>query len=221
MSKTVVITGANRGIGLELTRHYVATDDQVICVCRRSSAELESIAHRVIGGIDVAEAADVSRLANEIGDQTIDVLINNAGICTSESLENMDFGEIQRQFSVNAMAPLRITWQLLGNLVSGSKVIMITSRMGSIEDNTSGGRYGYRASKAALNAIGVSLARDLAPEGISVALLHPGFVQTRMTKFSGDVMPDEAAVGLIQRIEELTLETSGCFLHANGDPLPW
>ncbi|WP_211830409.1 SDR family oxidoreductase [Kistimonas asteriae] len=221
MNRTVVITGANRGIGLELTRHYVAQGDQVICVCRRSSAELESIAHQVISGIDVSEAADVSRLADEIGDQTIDILINNAGIFTSESLENMDFGEVKRQFSVNTLAPLRITWQLLGNLTSGSKVIMITSRMGSMGDNSSGGYYGYRASKAALNAIGVSLAYDLAPQGISVALLHPGFVQTRMVKFSGDVTPEEAAAGLAQRIEELTSETSGCFRHANGDALPW
>ncbi len=221
MNRTVVITGANRGIGLELTRHYVAQGDQVICVCRRSSAELESIAHRVISGIDVAEAADVSRLADEMGDQPIDILINNAGIFTSESLENMDFGEVQRQFSVNTLGPLRVTWQLLGNLTSGSKVIMITSRMGSMGDNGSGGYYGYRASKAALNAIGVSLAHDLAPQGISVALLHPGFVQTRMVKFSGDVTPEQAAAGLAQRIEELTLESSGCFRHANGDPLLW
>ena len=199
----------------------MAQGDQVICVCRRSSAELESIAHQVISGIDVSEAADVSRLADEVGDQTIDILINNAGIFTSESLESMDFGEVQRQFSVNTLAPLRITWQLLGNLTSGSKVIMITSRMGSMGDNSSGGYYGYRASKAALNAIGVSLAHDLAPEGISVALLHPGFVQTRMVKFSGDVTPEESAAGLAQRIEELTPETSGCFRHANGDPLPW
>ncbi len=221
MNRTVVITGANRGIGLELTRHYVAQGDQVICVCRRSSAELESIAHQVISGIDVSEAADVSRLADEIGDQTIDILINNAGIFTSESLENMDFGEVQRQFTVNTVGPLRVTWQLLGNLTSGSKVIMITSRMGSMEDNSSGGYYGYRASKAALNAIGVSLARDLAEAGIAVALLHPGFVQTRMVKFSGDVTPEESAQGLAKQIEALTLEDSGCFRHANGDHLPW
>ncbi|OQX38334.1 MAG: short-chain dehydrogenase [Oceanospirillales bacterium LUC14_002_19_P2] len=221
MNRTVVITGANRGIGLELTRHYVEQGDRVICVCRRSSAELETIAHQVVSGIDVSEAEDVAKLGEAVGSQKIDILINNAGIFTSETLENMDFGEIERQFCVNTVGPLRITWQLLGNLVSGSKVAMITSRMGSMGDNSSGGYYGYRASKAGLNAIGVSLARDLASQGVAVALLHPGFVQTRMVKFSGDVTPEQAAQGLAARIEALTLDNSGTFWHANGDSLPW
>lgn len=221
MSNSIVITGANRGIGLALTRHYVEQGDHTICICRRSSAELENTAHQVISGIDVADAADVSRLADAMGDQNIDILINNAGICASETLENMDFSDIQQQFSVNTMGPLRVTFNLLANLGFGSKVIMITSRMGSMADNSSGGRYGYRASKAALNAIGVSLARDLASLGIAVALLHPGLVQTRMVKFSGDVTPEQAAAGLAQRIDELTLDNSGCFRHANGDSLPW
>ncbi|MCK5893305.1 MAG: SDR family oxidoreductase [Endozoicomonadaceae bacterium] len=221
MSKSVVITGANRGIGLALTRHYVEQGDHTICICRRSSAELESTAHQVISGIDVADAADVSRLSDAVGDQNIDILINNAGISTSDTLENMDFSDIQRQFSVNTMGPLRVTLNLLANLGFGSKVIMITSRMGSMADNSSGGRYGYRASKAALNAIGVSLAHDLASLGVAVALLHPGLVQTRMVKFSGDVTPEQAVAGLAQRIDELTLDSTGCFRHANGDFLPW
>ena len=221
MNRTVLITGANRGIGLELTRHYVELGDRVICVCRRSSAELETIAHQVISGIDVAESEDVARLGDAVGDQTLDILINNAGILTSETLENMDFSEIERQFRVNTVGPLRVTWQLLGNLGSGSKVAMITSRMGSMGDNGSGGYYGYRASKAALNAIGVSLAHDLASQGVAVALLHPGFVQTRMVKFAGDVTPEKAAQGLAERIDRLTLENSGSFWHANGDSLPW
>jgi len=114
-----------------------------------------------------------------------------------------------------------VTHALLPHLKSGSKIANITSRMGSIEDNTSGAYYGYRASKAALNALGKSLAIDLKPKGIAVAQLHPGFVQTRMVGFNGDISPEKAASGLCQRIEELNIENSGGFWHSNGESLPW
>lgn len=221
MSKHVVITGANRGIGLELCRHYVAAGDRVTAVVRRTSDELQSLDVTILDGIDVSIAEDVHTLSSALGDQAIDVLINNAGIFHNETLQQMDFTTLEQQLMVNAVAPVRVTHALQRNLVAGSKVAMITSRMGSIEDNGSGAYIGYRMSKAALNAAGVSLAHELKPQGIAVALLHPGFVQTQMVNYAGDISPAEAAQRLIQRIDELKLETSGGFWHANGDRLPW
>jgi NAD(P)-dependent dehydrogenase (short-subunit alcohol dehydrogenase family) len=160
-------------------------------------------------------------LAHRLGGIRFHLLVNNAGILTRESLEDMDFERMRQQFEVNALGPLRLTCALLPNLGHGSKVILITSRMGSLGDNTSGSRYGYRMSKAALNIAGISLAHDLKERGIAVAILHPGFVRTGMTQYKGYVDPPESAAGLISRIEELTLETSGGFWHANGERLPW
>jgi len=226
MNNIVLITGANRGIGLELSRHYASQGDQVIAVCRDTSDEIENIADLVISGIDLShdEAMDtvlqVLKMAHS-DDFKIDILINNAGLFQNETLEAMDYEQIRQQFEVNTLAPLKVTHALLPHLKSGSKVANVTSRMGSIEDNTSGAYYGYRASKAALNALGKSLAMDLKPKGIAVAQLHPGFVQTRMVGFNGDMSPEQAASGLSQRIEELNIDNSGGFWHSNGDVLPW
>ena len=151
----------------------------------------------------------------------IDILINNAGISKNETLNKMNFEDIKDQLAINAIAPLRITHALLSNLHAGSKIGLITSRMGSIEDNGSGAYYGYRMSKAALNAAGKSLANDLKGKDISVAILHPGFVSTRMVGFSGEVSPEKAAKGLVTRLDELTVATTGTFWHANGENLPW
>ena len=221
MTRHIIVTGANRGIGLSFVKHFCASGDQVTAVCRHSSDELDSLPCTVIDNIDVSSEASIKHLKDQVGSQQIDILINNAGIFLSETLDQMDFDTVIQQFEVNALAPLRVTHTLLNNLVSGSKVINITSRMGSMEDNGSGGYYGYRASKAALNAFGKSLAMDLKSSGIMVAQLHPGLVSTRMIGFNGDVTPDQAVVGLTQRIEELNLENSGSFWHANGEPLPW
>jgi NAD(P)-dependent dehydrogenase (short-subunit alcohol dehydrogenase family) len=227
--KNVVITGANRGIGLELAKHYRNLDYTVIGICRESSEELDDLADMVISDIDVrspesvAMVADVlaQTLINSDSGQQIDVLINNAGVFLNETLEEMDFDSIETQLEINAVAPLRVTHAFQSMLWEGSKVAMITSRMGSVSDNGSGAYYGYRASKAALNAIGKSLAIDLKPKGVAVALLHPGFVQTRMVGFNGDITPAQAAAGLAQRIEELDLENTGSFWHSNGELLPW
>ena len=162
----------------------------------------------------------VARLAAELGDVRIDVLVHNAGILVRDSLDEPDFDGMRRQFEVNALAPLRVTHALLPNLGAGSKVVIITSRMGSIADNGSGGYYGYRMSKAAVNMAGVSLAHDLRERGIAVLLLHPGMVATEMTGHQG-VPVAEAAGNLVARIEALGLEQSGSFHHANGEPLPW
>ncbi|WP_166254572.1 SDR family oxidoreductase [Marinobacter salicampi] len=218
---TVLITGANRGIGLELARHYAREEWSVIGVCRQSSEDLDSLAKEVIEDIDITKADNIQRLSDRLGDQVLDLLINNAGLLQDEQLGSIDLDSIRRQMEVNAYGPLRVTEALLPNLGSGSKIANITSRMGSIADNDSGGRYGYRASKAALNAFGRSLAMDLKPRGIAVAQLHPGYVKTRMVNFGGIITPEEAALGLARRIEALSLDNTGSFWHSNGDELPW
>lgn len=221
MTSTVLITGANRGVGLALARHYHEAGWAVIGVCREASFELAEVAARVIEGIDVTREEDVARLAAELEGQSLALLVNNAGMLHDEVLGEIDFDAIRAQMEINAYAPLRVVEALLPCLGEGAKIANITSRMGSIADNDSGGRYGYRASKAALNAFGKSLAVDLAPRGIAVAQLHPGYVQTRMVNFGGLIGPEEAAAGLAERIEALTLETSGGFWHSNGERLSW
>jgi len=218
---TTLVTGANRGIGFELARQSKERGDDVIAVCRSSSPELDALGVRVESGIDVTSADDVARLGAALADTRIDVLINNAGLLSLESLTDMDFDRMRQQFEVNSLGPLRITHALLDCLGDGSKVAILTSRMGSIEDNTSGGCYGYRMSKAAVSAAGKSLSIDLKGRGVPVIILHPGFVRTAMTGNNGAVEPADAAVDLLARISELTLETTGRFKHANGDDLPW
>ncbi len=221
MARTVVITGANRGIGLALAKQYAARGDEVIGVCRKTSPELEATATRVIEGVDVTAPEGRKQLVEQLKDVKIDILINNAGILKRESLDDLNLEAIEEQFRVNALGPLAVTQQLLGNLKDGSKIGLITSRMGSIADNTSGSRYGYRMSKTALNMAGVSLAHDLKPRGIAVAIIHPGFVQTDMVGGAGDISADTAAERIVARIDGCTTENSGTFWHSNGEVLPW
>ena len=217
----IVITGANRGIGLELARHYKAKGWKVTGTCRKTSPELEEYAAHVIEDIDVARADSLERLVAALQGQAIDLLINNAGILHDDVLGSLDITSLRLQMEVNAFAPLLICEALLPNLDPGSKIVNITSRMGSIGDNDSGGRYGYRASKAAFNAFGRSLAIDLKGRGIAVAQLHPGFVKTRMVNFGGILSTEESVAGLVERIETLNLQNSGSFWHCNGEELPW
>jgi len=221
---TILITGANRGIGLALAQQYAARGDTVIGVCRHGSPALEQTGARVEAGVDVTDDAAVETLARRLADTRIDVLVLNAGILGNESLGAIDaagFDSMRRQFEVNALGPLRVAQALRDRLADNAKVGILTSRMGSVADNGSGGYYGYRASKAAVNAIGKSLALDLAPRGIAVVLLHPGYVATDMVGGSGDVSPAQAADGLIARVDALTPDRSGTFQHANGTLLPW
>ena len=222
--KTVLITGANRGIGLALTQRYAARGDRVIAVCRQSSEALEQTGAQVESGVDVIDDAALAALAQRLAGTPLDTLVLNAGILAREALGRIDdagFDSMRRQFEVNALGPLRVAQALLDRINDGARIGIITSRMGSIADNSSGGRYGYRASKAAVNAIGRSLAVDLRPRGIAVFLLHPGYVATDMVGGTGDVTPEHAAGQLIERLDTLTLEDSGTFWHANGSPLPW
>lgn len=222
MTKTYLVTGTNRGIGLEYCRQLKAQGNQVIAVCRSPSAELENLGVQIEVDVDLTSESAVQDLVKRLDGKKIDVLINNAGIVERVSLANLDFESIRRQFEVNAIAPLRLTSALLPNLASGSKVVLMTSRMGSINDNTSGGSYGYRMSKVALSMAGKSLAHDLRPQGIAVTILHPGLVKTRMTGFSDSGITTETSVrGLLARIEELNLNNTGTFWHANGEILPW
>jgi NAD(P)-dependent dehydrogenase (short-subunit alcohol dehydrogenase family) len=219
---TYLITGANRGIGYEYCSQLQARGDRVVAVCRTASEELKQLEVQVEEGVDITADASVADLRDRLRDTAIDVLINNAGILKRVTLEDLDFDSIREQFEVNALGPLRVTHALLPLLKPGSKVVLMTSRMGSIADNTSGSSYGYRMSKVALSMAGKSLAHDLKPRGIAVAILHPGLVQTRMTNFTaGGMTPEKSVKGLLKRIDELTLENTGTFWHANGEVLPW
>ncbi|MDH3624615.1 MAG: SDR family oxidoreductase [Myxococcales bacterium] len=217
---TVLITGANKGIGLELSRQLRARGDEVIALCRSVSPELQALGVRSFEGVDVTSREALQAVSRELGDTRIDILINNAGIFEQESFDDLDFDRIRKQFEVNALGALLVTQIMRRHLAEGSKIILITSRMGSIGDNGSGSYYGYRMSKAALNMAGVNLAHDFRDKGVSVAILHPGFVATNMTGRQG-IPAAEAAKGLIARIDELRLESSGGFWHANGERLPW
>ena len=219
---TYLITGSNRGIGLEYCRQLKERGDKVIATCRNLSSELGQLDIRVETGVDVTSGDSVLNLINKLRGEKIDVLIQNAGIHENNSISNLDPESLLRQFQVNALSPLCFTRAMIGNLQEGSKIILMTSRMGSIEDNTSGGSYGYRMSKAALCMAGKSLSIDLYPKGISVAILHPGLVSTQMTGFTSQgITPEESVKGLVQRIDSLNIDNSGSFMHANGQRLPW
>jgi NAD(P)-dependent dehydrogenase (short-subunit alcohol dehydrogenase family) len=221
MARTALVTGANRGIGLALCRRLKERGRDVIAVCRKSSPALDALGVRVEEGVDVTSDEAVSGLMRRLEGVVLDELICNAGILREDALDDRAYESIREQFEVNALAPLRVVAALRRNVRRGGKVALITSRMGSIGDNGSGGSYGYRMSKAALNAAGMSLARDLASSGIAVAILHPGYVRTDMTEGSGNIDPEGAAAQLVDRLDALTAATTGTFWHANGQVLPW
>ena len=219
-----LVTGANRGIGLALCTLLAGRGEQVIAACRDSSKALDALGVRVETGVEVGDPDSVQRLAEALAGQPLDWLINNAGVLRRDTLGGLHgeaLDDLYLQFRVNSVGPLLVTQALLGNLQPGAKIGIVTSRMGSVGDNTSGSYYGYRMSKAAVNAAGKSLAMDLKERGIAVALLHPGYVRTEMVGGGGDVEPEQAAAGLIARLDELTLDTTGGFWHANGEALPW
>jgi len=223
---TYLITGSNRGIGYEYCKQLKARGEDVIAVCRQSSDGLDGLGIRIESGIDIAEEGAIATLVKSLAGTPIDVLINNAGIYRQSNLSDLNVAGIREQFEVNAIAPLKLTQALLPNLQSSqsdpTKVIIMTSRMGSIADNTSGGTYGYRMSKVAVSMAGKSLSEDLSSEGIAVAILHPGLVSTGMTNFNSNGISPEASVkGLLKRIDALSLETTGTFWHSNGEELPW
>ena len=223
---TYVITGANRGIGYEYCKQLSKRGDDVIAVCRQSSSELEALGVQIETGVDISDDSAIAALQQSLNNRPIDVLINNAGIYRQSNLEDLNVEGIKEQFEVNAIAPLKLTQALLSNLKASTaqpiKVAIMTSRMGSIADNTSGGTYGYRMSKVAVSMAGKSLSQDLESEGIAVAILHPGLVSTGMTNFnSSGISPEESVTGLLKVIDALTLKNTGTFWHSNGEELPW
>jgi len=215
-----LVTGANRGIGLALCRLLGERGDDVIAVCRSVSPELQDLGVRIEAGVELTDPASLMALSGRLEGVSLAGAILNAGILEADDLESISAEGLRRQFEVNALAPLLLARALLPQLPAGAKLGLVTSRMGSIDDNGSGGYYGYRMSKTALNMAGRSLAVDLRPRGIAVAILHPGMVATRMVGFSG-IPPERAAAGLLARLAALSLETSGRFWHANGEELPW
>jgi NAD(P)-dependent dehydrogenase (short-subunit alcohol dehydrogenase family) len=217
---TVLITGCNRGIGLQLAAQLHARGDSVIGVCRNASEELSELGIRIISSIDVSDGTSIKTLATELDGETIDILINNAGILMRDEFGAIDYDDMLAQYKVNTLGPLRVTEALRDNLQEGSKVAIVSSRVGSIADNSSGNYFGYRASKTAVNQVATNLMHEFKPRGIAVAILHPGLVATEMTGGQG-ITPEESARGLIKRIDDLTIETSGGFWHAEGYELPW
>jgi NAD(P)-dependent dehydrogenase (short-subunit alcohol dehydrogenase family) len=221
MTKTIVITGANRGIGLAMTKELNEQGHNVYALCRNSSDALNALSVHVVTEIDVATEQGIKAMTKALSGIGIDVLICNAGILRDESLSDLNLDTIREQFEVNAVAPLVVVDALQCNLNPDGKVAMITSRMGSIADNGSGGRYGYRMSKAALNAASMSLSKDLYEQDVAVGIYHPGYVQTEMVNNNGDISASEAAKRIVGLINNLTMKETGVFKHSNGEVLPW
>ncbi len=222
MKRNIVITGCNRGIGLELARLYAEAGDHIYALVRESSPEIEAIAKQVVTKIDVS--ASISELKSSLKDlPEIDVLINNAGLFKNEKwpLDDQQLAIIQSQFEVNTLGPLKITSALNDKFKNGALAAYMSSRMGSIVDNTSGAYYGYRMSKAALNMAVKSLSMDLMHQNVKTLALHPGYVKTRMTDFHGEITPQEAASGLYKILETASERESGSFWHSNGQELGW
>jgi NAD(P)-dependent dehydrogenase (short-subunit alcohol dehydrogenase family) len=218
---TWLVTGASRGIGLELVRQLHARGGEVIATCRTRTQELDAVGCRVVDGIDVGSDDVGTALLDALGDAAVDVVVNNAGLARWDGLETIDLAAAREELEVNTLGPLRVTLALLPRLGAGAKIVFVSSKAGSIGDRPSGRNYGYRMSKAALNMLGANLAADLAPRGIHVAVLHPGFVRTEMTQGGGNVDPPDAAAGLIRQVDALDASRSGRFFHADGSEIPW
>lgn len=222
---TWLIHGTTRGIGLSLVREAAARGADVVAACRVATPALEDSGARIIEGVALGApdaAAALTAGLHALGVARLDAVILNAGIYPNEGdLAALDLAAVRRGFEVNALGQLELVSALLPRLGAGARLGLITSRMGSIADNTSGGSYAYRMSKAALNMLGRSLSVDLAPRGVAVAIIHPGFVRTDMTSQRGLIDADTSARGIVDRMEQLGLGNTGTFWHQNGDVLPW
>mmetsp|Transcript_30327 Transcript_30327/g.55391 ORF Transcript_30327/g.55391 Transcript_30327/m.55391 type:complete len:263 (+) Transcript_30327:1-789(+) len=227
--EAVVVTGANGGIGTEFCRHYASLGSKVFAACRKATDEVEALKDpniEILGDIDVTSQDSVNRLAAVVKNsgKQVDLLINNAGVIRNEHLFDMNVDSIQKQFDVNGLGAIRVTSTFLKENVikmPGAKIALITSQMGSMDDNGSGGYYGYRMSKAALNAAGVSMALDLRQYGVHVAILHPGWVSTKMTGYSGLINTAESVRGMVEKIDGLNEENTGTWWHTNGKIIKW
>ena len=227
---SVVVTGANRGIGLELVSQYLADGWQVYGCCRRpeSATQLAGLASNSalsIHQLDVGNPDSVEKLALALSEQSIDLLINNAGIYGGErqSFGDIDYAQWAQVLEVNTLGPYRVSTALANQVGSSGRRLMVnvSSAMGSIERYTTGGHYIYRSSKAALNMVTVNLAHDLRSRGITVLSVHPGWVRTDMGGSSADISTKTSAAGLRQLISNATIEDSGRFFSWDGSALPW
>lgn len=228
---TVLITGASRGLGLEFVRQYVQAGWQVHACCRdpKKATDLATLAGGAGGkvtthALDVADFAQIEALAKALGGQPIDVLLNNAGVyARGAPFGHLEYAVWERSFRVNALAPVRMAEAFVEHVARGQKKVIanITSLMGSLGDNTSGGSYAYRSSKAALNMATVCMAHDLRARGIATIVLHPGWVKTDMGGPDAPVEATDSVRGLRAVIDRTTLEQSGKFFDYEGDALPW
>lgn len=222
-----LVIGADRGIANAICRQLAARGDRVIAACLGDSPELRALGMQVEPHVDVTSDSAVGGMAERLKAMGVklDWLLHVAGVLGTDTLGEIDLGDVRRQFEINALGPLRVAQAVMDCLKPGGKVGIVTSRVGSLGDNSSGGIYAYRMSKAAANMVALNLHHDLAKRGISVLALHPGMVATDLTKdYPGNftyIQPDEAARGLIGCMDELTPATSGRFRHANGQYLPW
>ena len=225
---SVLITGANRGLGLEFTRQYAADGWRVFAACRdpAGARDLAAVEGDVSAEtLDVDDGPQVAALANKLSGQPIDVLINNAGIygpkdVTRDTVVYDAWGQV---FRTNAMSPLAVSAAFAANVAQGGqkKIITLSSIMGSIAENDSSGDFIYRSSKAAVNAVMKSLARDLKSEGITVAVLHPGWVRTDMGGPDASIEAPESVTGMRAVIAGLKESDSGRFLNYDGTEIPW
>jgi len=221
MKGTAVVTGANRGIGLEFCKQLKEAGYDVIALCRKASPELWNLGVEVFEEVDVTQISSLDTLITKLPPRKVDLLINNAGVIQRQTLDDFTSQSAMHQFEVNAVGPINVTKAFLPFLHAGSKIAMVTSLMGSIGDNTSGGRYGYRMSKAALNSASKSIANDLKDKDISVIILSPGSVKTAMTDFAGRLETKDSVKGMLDQINKLTLDKTGQFIHYDGRELPW
>jgi NAD(P)-dependent dehydrogenase (short-subunit alcohol dehydrogenase family) len=223
---TIVITGASRGLGLEFVRQYAAEGERIIAACRHpeSAVALRSVKGDIkLVPLDVADAGSIHALSDIIG-EPIDVLINNAGVYgKAQTLGKMDYAGWEDVLRINTIGPMHLTDALLPRIVAGKRklVVGITSLMGSIDDNSSGGYYAYRSSKAGLNAVFKSLSIDLRPHGVTAVVLHPGWVKTDMGGTGAPLEPLESVSGMRAVIAKLGPKESGRFYDYRGKELPW
>ena len=228
---TILVTGANRGIGLELVKQYCNQNYQVIGTYRNenTSGEFISMSQNLnnlkVYSLDVSSDQSLKDFSSKLGDTPVDIFINNAGVYgpRDSSFNNVDERNWISVFQTNAIAPLLLTQLIIENLRNGSqkKLIYITSKMGSIDDNKSGGAYIYRSSKTALNSVVKSISLDLAKDGMKVALLHPGWVRTDMGGPNGLIDTTTSVSGMIEVIDRLSQSDSGCFFNYDGSKIPW
>lgn len=222
---TWLVTGANRGLGLEWTRQLASRGESVIATARKpaGSEALASLGAEV-HPLDVAEPGSVAELARALGARPIDVLVNNAGRGGSTApFDEIDWSDVARFFQVNTIGPMRLTQALLPNLHAGSRklIVNVTSRMGSIGDNSSGGHYGYRASKAALNMMTRSLALDAGRTGLTCVAIHPGWVATDMGGAGAPLSTMQSVTHMLGVVDRLAASDNGRFLDHQGATIPW